>query len=72
MDSEEPVFELRPSQRGSRSAHASLPQQISPDALSPDDALWLEALAPARRIATRAVVLMLLALCVGATYWGIH
>jgi hypothetical protein len=70
-DSEEPVFDLRPSQRGKGFANASC-QQLSPDDPGPDDALWLEALAPARRVATRAVVLMLAALCVAATYWGIQ
>jgi hypothetical protein len=73
MDSEEPVFELRPAQqRAKRSANASSPQRLAPGGPSSDDALWREALAPARRVAARAVVLMLAALCVAATYWGIH
>jgi hypothetical protein len=72
VDSEEPVFDLRPSQRGRRSANGSSQQQLSSDERSPDDALWLEALAPARRVVARAVLLMLAALCVAATYWGIQ
>jgi hypothetical protein len=71
-DDEEPVFELRPTPRGKRSANDSSAQQLSPDALSAEDALWLEALAPTRRVAARAVVLMLATLCAAALYWGIQ
>jgi hypothetical protein len=72
MDSEEPVFDLRPSPRSSRSANAWSPQPLSPHGLSADDALALQALAPARHLAARAVVLMLAALGVAATYWSIQ
>jgi hypothetical protein len=71
-DSDEPVFDLRPSRRGVRSAGAWPEQRLSPDSLSPDDALLLEALAPTRRVAARALVLILAALCVVVTYWGIQ
>jgi hypothetical protein len=66
---EEPVFDLSPSQRLDHSAIAAPPQKSFPDTLSADDLLFLEALAPGRRFATPAVLLMLAALCASATYW---
>jgi hypothetical protein len=69
---EEPVFDLQPSRRFSHSAIASSQRPLTLDGLSAEDVLWLQALAPARSVTTRAVLLMLAALCGAATYWGVQ
>ena len=69
---EEPVFDLRASQRVSPSAIAAPQQQLSLEALSADELLFVAALSPGRGVATRAVLLMLAALSVAVTYWGMQ
>lgn len=69
---EEPVFDLRPAQRAKHPAITAPQQPLSLDVLSAEDLLWLQALAPARRVTTPAMLLMFAALCVAVTYWGIQ
>jgi hypothetical protein len=69
---EEPVFDLRPSQRANSSASAPSQPQIAVEVLSAEDLLWLQALAPARRVTAPAVLLMFAALCVAVSYWGMQ
>ncbi|MET0410813.1 MAG: hypothetical protein ABW217_05935 [Polyangiaceae bacterium] len=69
---EEPVFDPRPPQRVSHAAIASPQQQLSLDALSAEDLLWLQALSPARRFTAPAMMLMFAALCVALSCWGMQ
>lgn len=67
---EDPVFDLSPSQRVSRNTPASPWQPRSLEALSADDLLLLQALAPSRRFAAPVMLLMLAALGAAASYWS--